>query len=131
MAYSYWDWTLDTDDVTKSPIWDPETGFGGNGDPAIDPFSGDRKCLVDGPLKGLQVNYTMSGLEPHCLARNWNSGIAWPGDMLARAYTKEAVQKITVLDTYQEFHPSLEAGPHGAIHSAVGGDMSPATSPNG
>ncbi|KAK8070195.1 hypothetical protein PG994_006811 [Apiospora phragmitis] len=129
---SYWDWTLDTDDVTKAPVWDPETGFGGNGDPAIDPMkeSSAKKCLVDGPLKGSQVAYTMSGYQPHCLARNFNSGIAFPGDMLADSYTKAFVDKVAALDNYADFRYSLEGGPHGAIHSAVGGDMSPATSPN-
>ncbi|KAK7931176.1 hypothetical protein PG985_001888 [Apiospora marii] len=129
---AYWDWTLDTADVTKAPVWDPETGFGGNGDPAIDPLkeSSLKKCLVDGPLKGSQVAYTMHGYAPHCLARNWNSGIAFPGDMLADSYTKEVVAEVAAKDNYADFRYELEGGPHGAIHSAVGGDMSPATSPN-
>ncbi|KAK8044124.1 Di-copper centre-containing protein [Apiospora rasikravindrae] len=129
---AYWDWTLDTADVTKAPVWDVETGFGGNGDPAIDPLkeSSRKKCLVDGPLKGLEVAYTMGGYDPHCLARNWNSGIAFPGDMLADSYTKEVVDKVSAQATYADFRYELEGGPHGAIHSAVGGDMSPATSPN-
>ncbi|KAK8093302.1 uncharacterized protein PG998_014183 [Apiospora kogelbergensis] len=127
---AYWDWTLDADDPTKAPLWDVTTGFGGNGDPAIDPKSSSKKCLVDGPLKGLQVAYTMKGYQPHCLARNWNSGIAFPGDMLADSYNKESVDKVAALDNYEDFRYQLEGGPHGAIHSAVGGDMSPATSPN-
>ncbi|KAK7991413.1 Tyrosinase [Apiospora saccharicola] len=129
---AYWDWTLDTADVTKSPIWDPVTGFGGNGDPAIDPLqeSSRKKCLVDGPLKGLEVAYTMNGYDPHCLARNWNSGIAFPGNMLADSYTKKVVDEVSAQTTYVDFRYQLEGGPHGAIHSAVGGDMSPATSPN-
>ncbi|KAK7943942.1 uncharacterized protein PG986_013055 [Apiospora aurea] len=129
---AYWDWTLDTADVTKAPVWDTETGFGGNGDPAIDPMteSSNKKCLVDGPLAGLEVAYTMKGYHPHCLTRNWNSGIAFPGDMLADSYTKEVVAEVSAQKTYPKFRYELEGGPHGAIHSAVGGDMSPATSPN-
>ncbi|KAK3498101.1 uncharacterized protein B0T23DRAFT_394280 [Neurospora hispaniola] len=127
---AYWDWTLDAGDPTKAPVWDPITGFGGNGDPAIDVMDSNMKCLVDGPLKGFQVAYTMKGYEPHCLARDWNSGIAFPGDMLADSYNKEAVDKVAAQDNYKDFRYHLEGGPHGAIHSAVGGDMSPATSPN-
>ena len=119
--------------MTKAPVWDTETGFGGNGDPAIDPLkeSSSKKCLVDGPLKGAQVAYTMQGYAPHCLARNWNSGIAFPGDMLAGSYTQAVVAEVAAQDNYADFRYKLEGGPHGAIHSAVGGDMSPATSPNG
>ncbi|KAH6838461.1 hypothetical protein B0I37DRAFT_316553 [Chaetomium sp. MPI-CAGE-AT-0009] len=129
---AYWDWTLDTADVTKSPIWDPIQGFGGNGDPSVDPWteSSKQKCLVDGPLQGLEPSYTMGGYEPHCLARNWNNGVAFPGDMFSEHYTKEAVETIHALGDYASFRYQLEGGPHGAVHSAIGGDMSPATSPN-
>jgi tyrosinase len=129
----YWDWTLDTADVTKSPVWDPTHGFGGNGDPNVDPWteSSRRKCLVDGPLQGLMPSYTMGGYDPHCLARNWNNGTAFPGNMFAQHYTKEAVETIHALEDYASFRYQLEGGPHGAVHSAIGGDMSPATSPNG
>jgi tyrosinase len=119
--------------MPKSAIWDAETGFGGNGDPAVDPWtdSSTKKCLVDGPLAGLRPSYTMNGYDEHCLARNWNNGTAFPGDMFASHYTKDVVDSIAALTTYDDFRIQLESGPHGAIHSAVGGDMSPATSPNG
>lgn len=119
--------------MKKAPVWDLETGFGGNGDPAVDPLARDtsKKCLIDGPLKDFEVAYTMNGYHPHCLIRNWNSGIAFPGDMLAESYTKEVVDVVSADKTYVDFRYKLESGPHGAIHSAVGGDMSPATSPNG
>lgn len=120
-------------DVTKSPVWDPIHGFGGNGDPSVDPWteSSKKKCLVDGPLQGLMPSYTMGGYEPHCLARNWNNGTAFPGNMFAQHYTLEAVESIHALGDYASFRYQLEGGPHGAVHSAIGGDMSPATSPNG
>jgi tyrosinase len=119
--------------VTKAPVWDVDTGFGGNGDPAIDPMteSSGKKCLIDGPLKGIQVAYTMQGQNLHCLSRNFNNGIEFPGDMFASEYTKEVVGKILKVDSYSDFRYALEGGPHGAIQSSVGGDMSPATSPNG
>ncbi|KAF2998496.1 hypothetical protein E8E13_003549 [Curvularia kusanoi] len=128
----YWDWTLDTANVPDSPIWSTTTGFGGNGDPSVDPFTRDEyaKCVVEGPLKGLQVAYSMTGYEPHCLTRNFNNGTAFPGNMFADNYTPEVIEKTLALGNYPDFRYQLEGVPHGAIHSAVGGDMSPATSPN-
>jgi len=64
------------------------------------------------------------GIRPICLARNWNSGIAFPGDMLAGSYTNEVVAEVQALEDYPSFRYKLEGGPHGAIHSAVGGDVS-------
>ncbi|KAK2032532.1 Di-copper centre-containing protein [Colletotrichum zoysiae] len=127
----YWEWSLDTADVTNSPIWDANKGFGGNGDPAIDPLVGSaKKCLVDGPFAGLQVAWTMQGHNPHCLARNFNNGTSYPGNMFSNYYDNKTIVEIATLDNYPDFRYRLEGVPHGAIHSAVGGDMSPATSPN-
>lgn len=67
----------------------------------------------------------------HCLFRSWNNGSSSVGDMLAEFYTPEVVQEIQALGDYDTYRKKLESGPHGAIHSAVGGDMPPATSPNG
>ncbi|KAM0080969.1 hypothetical protein ACKRZS_006869 [Fusarium odoratissimum] len=50
--------------------------------------------------------------------------------MLSDAYTKEAVAKVQEIQGYDEYRQKLEGGPHGAIHSAIGGDMIPNTSPN-
>ena len=118
--------------MKKSPIWDSVNGFGGNGDPAVDGWTdSSRKCLADGPFAGLEASYTMSGYQPHCVTRNWNSGIMLEGPMLNWTYTPAYVAGIRAQTTYPSFHQQLESGPHGALHSAIGGDMSPATSPNG
>ncbi|KAM0228723.1 hypothetical protein ACHAP5_011861 [Fusarium lateritium] len=50
--------------------------------------------------------------------------------MLSSTYTKEAVKKVQDVKNYNEYRKALEGGPHGAIHSALGGDMVPNTSPN-
>ena len=73
----------------------------------------------------------MSGYEPHCLARNFNNGTAFPGNMFGPNYTGEVVEEIMAVGGYPDFRYRLEGVPHGAVHSAIGGDMSPATSPNG
>ncbi|KAL2217654.1 monooxygenase [Thermoascus aurantiacus ATCC 26904] len=97
---TYWDWTLDSSDPSHSPIWDPETGFGGNGSPR---------------------QYTGSGRRPHCLGRDFNNGTDQVGDMLGYAYTPKAIAEINALDDYDSFRVKLEGRPHGAIHSAIGG----------
>ncbi|KAI8931396.1 hypothetical protein NX059_011726 [Plenodomus lindquistii] len=129
----YWDWTLDSNDMINSSIWDPVSGFGGNGDPAIDPLGPGTttiKCVLDGPFAGLQVAWVMEGENPHCLTRNWNNGTNYPGDMFVKSYTPEILAGVAANNNFNDFRKSLENGPHGAVHSAIGGDMSPATAPN-
>ncbi|KAI0203828.1 hypothetical protein F4808DRAFT_476210 [Astrocystis sublimbata] len=131
---AYWDWTLDTADVPKSAIWDPDTGFGGNGDSnrvEPTPRNGDRLCVSDGPLRDVRPSYIQTDYDPHCFSRNWNNGTAFPGDMISSAYTTEAVATVHASADYPTFRHDLESGPHGAIHSAVGGDLGPSSSPNG
>ncbi|EMT74076.1 Tyrosinase [Fusarium odoratissimum] len=112
----------------------PKTGFGGNGslNKAESIYNGRavRKCLDDVPFKDLVPAYLTTNYDPHCLARGWNDGSEQVGDMLSDAYTKEAVAKVQEIKGYDEYRQKLEGGPHGAIHSAIGGDMIPNTSPN-
>ncbi|KAF3063763.1 Tyrosinase [Daldinia childiae] len=131
-AVAYWDWTLDSDDTSKSSIWDPVTGVGGNGDPnnTITIDGSTSKCVSDGPFKDLRPAYITDTLVPHCLRRNFNNGTEQIGNMFSEAYTPEAIAKINAFSDYDNFHNELEGGPHGAIHSSVAGDMMPATSPN-
>lgn len=51
--------------------------------------------------------------------------------MFGPNYTEEIVDEILAVDGYPDFRYQLEGVPHGAVHSAIGGDMMPATSPNG
>jgi tyrosinase len=90
-----------------------------------------RKCLDDGPFKDLYPVYAGGDYDPHCLSRGWNNGSEQVGDMLSSSYTKEVVNKVQEIKGYDEYRKTLEGGPHGAIHSALGGDMTPNTSPNG
>jgi tyrosinase len=135
MEFRYWDWSLDAEDVPKSAIWDAKTGFGGDGSlNKTEPTYGGRsfrKCVNDGPFKDLYPMYFGGDYTPHCLSRGWNDGSENVGKMFSDNYTKEAVNKIQEVKSYDEYRQQLEAGPHGAIHSAMGGDMIPNTSPNG
>jgi tyrosinase len=50
--------------------------------------------------------------------------------MYSFAYTKEVIASIHQLPSFKEFASELESRPHGAVHTAIGGDMMPSTSPN-
>ncbi|KAM0327201.1 hypothetical protein ACHAQA_006334 [Verticillium albo-atrum] len=127
---TYWDWTLDVASVPNSPIWDAKSGFGGNGQRAGPNETSVESCIQDGPFKDLRVEYLQLETQEHCLKRNWNAGGEEIGNMLAQHYTPEVVAAGQEHTSYNSFHVTLEGGPHGALHSAIGGDMSPSTSPN-
>jgi tyrosinase len=130
----YWDWRIDSSNVPKSKIWDPHTGFGGNGSPnkTFEIEKGyDMPCVVDRPFDHWQPKYHITKENRHCLARQWNDGSENIGDMFSSQYAPEAVKKIQAIQRYDEYRQRLESGPHGAIHSAIGGDMIPNSSPNG
>lgn len=138
---AYWDWTLDVADPAHSSIWDAKSGLGGNG---VNAFESNRRndalldnvangvyfCVEDGPFAGLNVSYYRTEYQPHCLSRNFNNGIEFPGDMLSFAYTPAVLAKIHAIPGYDSFRQNLEGNPHGAVHSSTGGDMSPTSSPN-
>ena len=87
----YWDWVLDADDFFNSPLFDTESGFGGNGDwvpgnfthpepgfPVNPPWDVvDRTgggCIQTGPFKGLQTHMGPANnteYNPHCVRRDF------------------------------------------------------------
>ena len=85
--YRYWDWTLDAlplGNFSKSPLWDPIDGFGGNGPHRELPadFKGifipgrtGGGCVQDGPFTNFTVNLgpqtDLSG-HPRCLQRDFS-----------------------------------------------------------
>lgn len=114
-------------------MWSATTGFGGNGSKDKQQMIGrwNYECVVDGPFSSLRPAYFKGEYVPHCLTRSFNNGTENVGRMFGDSYSPETIARIHNLSTYDEYRINLEKTPHGAIHSAVGGDMSPATSPNG
>ncbi|KAF9478985.1 Di-copper centre-containing protein [Pholiota conissans] len=137
----YWDWTLDThSDQTfaKSPIFDPETGFGGDGQlftyklpapvpPAamrIDPVA-FRGCVMDGPF----ANHTIplgpgKYIGDHCLTR----GIK---EEAKEFLNTPMVDYIMTQTNFGDFRIQVEGLPitpghrvHDGGHYGVGGEMS-------
>ncbi|KIM46639.1 hypothetical protein M413DRAFT_440244 [Hebeloma cylindrosporum] len=140
-ANPYWAWEQDADSassISGSPVFDPVTGFGGNGGPGtyslppdtditanrIDPdaFVG---CVQDGPFKDYTLRYGPGQLvTDHCLTRNIR-------DDSAQFLDSKAMAEATQLPTYEEFRIELEGEPitpthkmHDGGHYGVGGEMS-------
>ena len=65
----YWDWVKDSGAPASASVWDPDTGFGGDGvSPDGSPFTW---CVQDGPFAGLQLAYWTNDFHPHCLQRSF------------------------------------------------------------
>ncbi|KAF1963475.1 Di-copper centre-containing protein [Byssothecium circinans] len=145
-VHPYWDWSIDADkkDVPNSPVFDPVTGFGGDGKRTASNEPGFQRCVVDGPFANTNLtlamgwpDMTVPGNRLHCFTREFNSGGARDengnliiGDMQSGAYNSKVMDIIYGFDKYAEMHDMLEGLPHAQIHSAMFGDMGPATSPN-
>ncbi|KAJ3960443.1 hypothetical protein N0V92_002920 [Colletotrichum tropicale] len=135
---AYWDWTLDSDDMSKSPVFstDATTGFGGNGlnggltSPSRpNPLT---MCVTDGAFANFTVPYFDTTPRAHCLNRGFNDGLGVDnGKFQGKAYSPARISEITETSgNFSQFATALENGPHGAIHNSVGGDLIPSTSPN-
>lgn len=126
---SYWDWALDWEDITKSPVLDYTNGFGGNGNTSIkEPFL-DGFCLTEGPFSRLEMPYIGADYKPHCLSRGFPNR-----EKLARLgqdLRPEALGKVLSLTDYESFNLGLENGPHLAVPKMIRGDFQYFTAPNG
>ncbi|RYP25508.1 hypothetical protein DL768_011472 [Monosporascus sp. mg162] len=108
-----WNWSLDYEDPASSPVFDVETGFGGDGD-------NNTGCVTDGPFAG----YNVSTPDDHCLQRAFNMSAVteWAAPGL--------VNDTLAVQGYSSFRTTLEDGPHRSAHAGVGGDMLVNYSPN-
>ncbi|KAJ2915005.1 hypothetical protein MD484_g5409, partial [Candolleomyces efflorescens] len=137
---AYWDWSRDADvstPILESPIFDPVTGFGGDGVPgtytlppdpknesAIGPFPGFggriwKGCVMDGPFKDTVFHLGPGRMiTDHCLVRGVD-------DQWKRMLTSENVKNMLKARTYEEFRLVIDAfnGIHGGGHILVGGEM--------
>ncbi|KAJ1310052.1 hypothetical protein OPQ81_006805 [Rhizoctonia solani] len=120
----YWDWTKDSGKLATSNIWDPTTGFGGNGNTRT-----SARCVENGPYANFQLTYP----SPHCLTRRFNNGNMRSGiigNMQGSLYSQRAVDTIMRRTDYINFSNDIEEGVHDVIHNVVAGDMAAAFSPN-
>ena len=129
-SLTYWDWSLDWEDFSKSPVWSNEHGFGGSGDPDVGETLLDGYCVTTGPFAHLSVIFIKHDYHPHCLSR----GFVRDKDELAvhRAmYHPLTIDEIVSSDNYSHFNLNLEHGPHDGIPRSVRGDFSMLTAPAG
>jgi tyrosinase len=137
----YWDWTIDSGKLATSTIWDPTTGFGGNGNTRT-----NAHCVEQGPYANFQVRGMGTGFgtltdtefqltypSPHCLARRFNNGNVRSGvlgTMQGSQYSTSMINNILSSPDYLSFSSNIEEIPHDAIHNVISGDMAAAFSPN-
>ncbi|GAD93058.1 conserved hypothetical protein [Paecilomyces variotii No. 5] len=123
----YWNWSLDWEDLSKSPVWDNETGFGGSGTGAESVANGH--CVLDGPFAGAQAAYYEGNYHPHCLSRGF-----LPEEVIQRA-GKIAVRparlnRVFAEQDYYKFLLKVEQVSHLTIPYIVQGDFAKVTAPN-
>ncbi|KAI2471576.1 Di-copper centre-containing protein [Annulohypoxylon bovei var. microspora] len=113
----YWDEPADVGDISGSPLFDIETGFGGNG-------TGVGGCVTDGPFANLTLRFQADlTIDEYCLSRYLN-------DRAFAAAAKENVDMCLEKGTFVDAWSCLEGRPHGAGHGGVMGTMiNPFTSP--
>jgi tyrosinase len=126
----YWDWSLDWEDMARSPIWDSNTGFGGNGDGGSRKSVGHGHCVTDGPFANQTVLYFGAENKAHCLSRGFVHEDQLK-DVFGSKVRPEALEAVLLHDEYKQFNLKLEEGPHNAIPRAIRGDFLRVTAPNG
>ncbi|KAG2006355.1 tyrosinase central domain-containing protein [Coprinopsis cinerea AmutBmut pab1-1] len=130
--YAFWDWSRDADSslpLTDSPIFDPITGFGGDGVPGTYQLPPDPKgesftnigiyrgCIGDGPFKDALVHRGPGKLiTTHCIVRGIDE--SW-----RRAVVSSNINRIINNSTTFDRFMLLINSPHGAGHGIVGGEM--------
>ncbi|KAG9126511.1 hypothetical protein FRC07_003179 [Ceratobasidium sp. 392] len=120
----YWDWTIDSGKLATSNIWDPTTGFGGDGNTRT-----NDHCVEQGPYANFQLTYP----NRHCLARRFNNGNVRNGvlgTMQGSQYSSTMIKQVMSNNNYNDFSNDVEEIPHDSIHNVISGDMAAAFSPN-
>ena len=127
---TYWDWTLDWEDFSTSPVWSIETGFGGSGDPEVGEDILGGHCVTTGPFANLHVTYLEQVYKPHCLSRGFIHNTTELAVHNA-LYSPMRVHQILRSKTYEEFNFELEDGPHNGVPRSIRGDFNNLTAPAG
>ncbi|KAF4980281.1 hypothetical protein FDECE_17910 [Fusarium decemcellulare] len=135
---TYWDWTKDVKKLAKSPVMSSKLGIGGDGSESRTETLNDQtiKCVNDGPFAQLRPEYISTSpfayeRKPHCLYRSLTDGETQDSVVSAQYYNATYVNIVQQENAnFASYHTALEGGPHGIIHSCMGGEMGPATSPN-
>ncbi|KAK0534225.1 hypothetical protein OC835_002762 [Tilletia horrida] len=142
----YWNTAVDADtgNIQASPVLSNEFGIGGNG-------TDTNGTVTTGPFAYLPTSYLNRGsnasvptFEPHFLTRTFGTvqapNATFP--MFEEGFNSSTIQRVfeTAASNFSEFFVLVEglrnrldvvgAGPHGAVHIAIGGEMANPHSPN-
>ncbi|KAK1757917.1 putative tyrosinase [Echria macrotheca] len=137
-AQPYWDWTLDAVSpaaYVASPVFDPVTGFGGNGpwvetapdDPFNVPGRTGGGCVSDGPFAGADDLVHLGpgdsvAYNPQCLRRDLSPSFASRWLSLDQTRLTLSQGDFGWFSRVVEGMPSFDAsGIHGGGHYGVGG----------
>ncbi|KAF8243417.1 Di-copper centre-containing protein [Wilcoxina mikolae CBS 423.85] len=124
-AQPYWDEAIEAGKFSKSKIFDPVYGFGGDGTGKGADGSGSGGCIETGRFASytLHTGPSFNNVE-HCITRNIS-------DVDSASGVKENVKACLDLPDFASAWPCLETKPHFAGHSGVGGEMANSiSSPN-
>ncbi|KAF9038245.1 tyrosinase [Panaeolus papilionaceus] len=136
----YWDWTIEADSedsFLSSPVFDPDTGFGGDGVPGTytPPYNptGENRifpeafhgCVQDGPFANVTLHYGPGKyVTDHCFTRGVN-------DTMKPYLNSAAVANATAQPNFELFRIEIEGEPitptnkaHDGGHIMIGGEMS-------
>ncbi|PLW28769.1 hypothetical protein PCASD_20801 [Puccinia coronata f. sp. avenae] len=132
----YWNWTLDYQNITQSPIWssDPIIGFGSNGSffgPGSDPDDLDAGVVTDGAFARFPIYYP----DRLMLQRNFQLKAPWAVDgyyLGNQWYNPNNMDIVMSQPNYSAFIMHLEGNyqqpdgtvlpaPHSIIHTLLGG----------
>ncbi|KAK3075302.1 hypothetical protein LTR53_001503 [Teratosphaeriaceae sp. CCFEE 6253] len=126
----YWDWTLDSEALERSPVFDPSTGFGGDGEVDGEITVGRTgRCLVDGPFAGVRADYYDVKFQPHCLSRGFRDLEGKLGRIDGHDISPESIEEVLGLGDYESFVALMESRVHDAIPFGIGGDFETFTAP--
>ncbi|PLW21712.1 hypothetical protein PCASD_12905 [Puccinia coronata f. sp. avenae] len=132
----HWDWTLDSADASRSPVFssDPQVGFGGNGTGRVDPrLPDDGGALQTGAFANFQLIHPI----PHLLHRKFDDMRELSSNdvpYLGEFYANDKIASIQRIPDFLAYSNNLEGknpmlfpdapiAPHSAIHMFIGGEM--------
>ncbi|KAK0934150.1 hypothetical protein LTR29_014264 [Friedmanniomyces endolithicus] len=126
----YWDWTLDSEALEGSPVFDATTGFGGDGEVGGEITVGrSGRCVVDGPFRNVTADYYDVKFQPHCLSRGFRDQEGNLGHIDGHEISPESIEEVLGLDEYEKFVALMESRVHDAIPFGIAGDFETFTAP--
>lgn len=126
----YWDWTLDSEALEKSPVFSAESGFGGDGEKDGEITVGKTgRCLKDGPFTDIVADYYDVKYHPHCLSRGFRNDEGELGHIDGTDISPSSIEEVLNMDDYEDFVALMESRVHDTIPFGIGGDFETFTAP--